>query len=101
MTNLYFFPLLKAEGIPLPEPEFRFAPPKRYRMDFAWPEHKLALEIQGGIWIRGRHTRGAALLKEWTKLNLAASMGWRFIYCQPADLLKLTTIQFIKQSLAL
>ena len=43
------------------------------------------LEVQGGIFIAGRHTRGAELLKEWEKLNTLASMGWRVLYCQPQD----------------
>ena len=84
----YFLPLLASLGITPPAPEYWFAKPRRWRFDYAWPEHKLALEVQGGIWTKGRHTRGAAMLKEWEKLNTAAEMGWRILYCQPKELLK-------------
>lgn len=98
-SNPYFLPLLKSLGIPQPTPEYRFSPPRRWRMDYAWPDHKVALEIQGGIWTGGRHSRGATMLREWEKLNTAAGMGWRFIYVQPADLLKTETTNAIKTAI--
>lgn len=75
-----------AYQIPPPLCEYRFHPVRKWRFDFAWPDAKVALEVQGGIWFGGRHTRGAALIKEWEKLNTAASLGWRILYCQPSDL---------------
>jgi hypothetical protein len=68
--------LCHAEGWPAPIHECRFAPPRLWRFDLAWPEARLAVEIQGGIFTRGRHVRGASLLREWEKLNTAALMGW-------------------------
>lgn len=76
-----------AAGLPEPVAEFRFAPPRRWRFDWAWPAHRLAMEVQGGIWTQGRHTRGAALLKEHEKLNTAACLRWRVLYVTPARLL--------------
>ena len=32
--------------------EYRFSPPRRYRWDFCHPESKVAIEIQGGVWMR-------------------------------------------------
>ena len=71
----------------LPEPvaELRFSPPRRWRFDYAWPASKLALEVQGGLFVQGRHSRGAALLKEHEKLNAAAVQGWRVLFTTPAD----------------
>jgi hypothetical protein len=82
-----------------PTPEFRFDPKRRWRFDYAWPDFKVALEVQGGIFIQGRHSRGAALLKEWEKLNRAAELGWRILYCQPDDLLKTATLAQLKRTL--
>ena len=86
-------------GIPGPVYEHKFHPTRKWRFDLAWPEHKLALEVQGGIHVRGRHTRGAALLKEWEKLNTAAAMGWRVMFCQPEDLCWNETAEMIKEAL--
>jgi len=77
----------RAAGLPEPVPELRFSAPRRWRFDWAWPELKLALEVQGGIFSGGRHVRGAALLKEMEKLNAAAIAGYRVLYVTPATLL--------------
>lgn len=65
-------------GLPVPVPEVRFAPTRRFRFDWAWPDHgKLACEIDGAIWTGGRHTRGAGFERDMEKLNLALLHGWR------------------------
>jgi hypothetical protein len=46
----------------------------------------VALEIQGGIYIQGRHSRGAALEKEHEKLNALAAQGWRVLFTSPKHL---------------
>lgn len=82
------FPALcRAEGLPEPVAEFRFSPPRRWRFDWCWPSEKLALEVQGGLFVGGRHSRGPALLKEHEKLNTAAALGYRVLFCTPSALL--------------
>jgi hypothetical protein len=76
----------KSCGIPKPELEYRFCE-RKWKFDFCWPDHKLYLEVNGGIWINGRHSRGAEMKKDWEKWNTAASFGWRGVYCEPKDLL--------------
>ncbi|MFB1502012.1 hypothetical protein [Thiocapsa sp. N5-Cardenillas] len=82
-------------GLPIPEFEFRFHPTRKWRLDISWPVRRVCLEVQGGIFIAGRHTRGAALLKEWEKLNTLASMGWRVLYCQPKDVCTIDICELI------
>lgn len=60
--------------------EYRFAPPRRYRFDFAWPDQKIAVEIQGGTFSGGAHSRGAGQHKDFEKNNLAVMLGWMVIY---------------------
>lgn len=62
--------------IPPPQREFRFAPPRRWRMDYAWPEILLYLEVEGGQWVNGRHARGAGMRGDAEKYNAAALQGW-------------------------
>lgn len=88
-----------SHDLPPPLFEWYFHPTRQWRFDVAWPEQRIALEVQGGIWEQGRHTRGAALLKEWEKLNAAAGLGWRVLFCQPADLLTKETALAIWQAL--
>jgi len=84
MTN---FPnLCEACGLPKPEAEVRFHPTRKWRFDFGWREKKIALEVEGGVWIRGRHTRGSGFLKDMEKYNAAAAMGWRVLRVTPTEM---------------
>lgn len=102
-----FFSLLKREGLPLPFPEYVFAAPRKWRFDFAWvvvpsftmPNVKVALEVEGGVWTRGRHTRGSGFLKDCQKYNEAACRGWRLLRVTPQQLCTLDTIALIKRAL--
>ncbi len=72
---------IRAAGLPTPEREHVVAPPRKWRFDFAWPESgKIAAEVQGGTYSRGRHTRGEALEEEALKLSTAAVLGWRVLF---------------------
>lgn len=73
-------------GIPAPVFELQFAPPRKFRFDLAWPDKKVALEIEGGVWIGGRHTRGSGFLRDMEKYNLAALSGWTVLRCVPRNL---------------
>jgi len=77
--------LCRAEGWPEPIAEHRFAPPRRWQLDLAWPGIYLAVEIQGGLFSEGRHVRPAALLDEMEKLNAAAVAGWTLILVTPSQ----------------
>ena len=57
--------------------EHRFAPPRRWRFDFAHLESRIAIECDGGTWSRGRHVRGSGYSKDCEKFNAAAALGWR------------------------
>ena len=57
--------------------EYMFAAPDRkWRSDIAWPNVKVALEIDGGTWTMGRHNRPGAVLKEMEKGNGYAERLW-------------------------
>lgn len=88
-------------GIPKPTYEFRFSKVvgRQHRADIAWPDHKLLLEVQGGIFSEGRHVRGAALLDEYEKLNIACELGYRVIFVIPSKLMKTETAMTIRKSL--
>ena len=78
--------LCQREGIPQPIYEHRFHPIRRWRFDAAWVDHRCALEIEGGVWTNGRHTRGSGFVKDMSKYNAATLRGWRVIRCLPNEL---------------
>ena len=72
----------KALGAPEPEREYRFmAPVRQFRFDFAWPEFKVAVEVEGGTFKRGksRHTTGSGFHKDCIKYNYATLYGWKVL----------------------
>jgi very-short-patch-repair endonuclease len=83
MASLTVADLCVLAGLPEPVAEHRFAAPRRWRFDWAWPQYHLALEIDGGVWTRGRHTRGAGFLRDIEKLNAAAIQGWWVLRTTP------------------
>jgi very-short-patch-repair endonuclease len=67
------------DGLPVPKREHRFALSRLWRFDFAWPEYKLAVEIDGGTWSGGSHVRGKGVERDCEKRNAAVMDGWRIL----------------------
>jgi hypothetical protein len=103
--------LLKWEKLPQPEREYRFAAPRRWRFDFAWPAREvkegqwthvypaIAVEVEGGSFIEGRHTRGAAFEADCAKYNEAALAGWTVLRVTPKQIESGEAIAWIKRAL--
>lgn len=99
LNTAVFIASLKTERLPLPVAEHRFHPDRKWRFDFAWPEHLVALEVEGAIWTGGRHTSGAGFVKDMEKYNAAAAMGWRIVRCQPKTLCATDTLRTLRAAL--
>lgn len=72
-----------ANGIPAPQREYLFHPSRQWRLDFAWPAQLVAVEIEGGIWKKGRHVRGRGYRDDLEKYNALALAGWRLLRFEP------------------
>lgn len=76
-----------AAGLTKPVREFKFHPERRWRADYFWPYaahgNDIALEVEGGVWTKGRHTRGSGFVKDMEKYNAMAAMGIRLIRLTP------------------
>lgn len=85
-------------GSPLPEQEFRFHPTRKWRLDFAWPEQRVAVEIQGGVFTKGRggHTSGVGVQRDCEKGNAATLLKWRVLRFTTVDL-RQTPVQCCEQ----
>src|SRR5262245_44144892 len=83
--GIRFDRLCRAMAIPVPLPEFRFALAhgRNWRFDWAWPDARVALEIDGGGYVRGRHHRHAGFTEDCVKLNTAALDGWLVLRATP------------------
>ena len=78
-----FITLWRMFGGPEPVAEYRFHRDRRWRFDFAWPDVRCAVEIDGGAFTRGRHTRGKGFEADLEKMNEATLLGWRVFRFTP------------------
>ena len=92
---------LEVRGLPRPEREWKFDAKRRWRFDYAWPERMIALEVEGGVWTGGRHTRGAGFVKDIEKYNRAAVLGWRLLRVTPDKLVSFGTFEMLREILGL
>jgi very-short-patch-repair endonuclease len=79
--------------------EYRFLPDRQFRFDVAVMGEKLAFEIEGGTWVRGRHTRGVGYQRDMEKYNLATAAGWKVYRFTPQQILSGDAAKFIKEYL--
>ena len=61
------------------EQEFYFHPKRKWRADFHLVGKKILVEVEGGIWSGGRHTRGKGYIGDMDKYNSATMMGYQVI----------------------
>lgn len=73
--------------------ELQFHPTRKWRFDYAIPAKKIAVEVEGGAWVQGRHNRAQGFIADMEKYNTAAAMGWRLLRATPQMLL---TSKFLK-----
>lgn len=79
------------------KPEFIFHETRKWRIDF-YIEHngkKLAVEVEGGIWSDGRHTRGSGFIKDMQKYNELTKYGIYLYRVEPKKLFNLTVMEDI------
>ncbi len=80
---------IRALGLPEPVREYRFAWSlgRLYRADFAWPNQRLLVEAEGGIFAKqqrngqdyGWHQSVQRMLTDMEKYNAAALLGFRVL----------------------
>lgn len=111
---------LRASRLPAPERQYRLfalhvglgpgikerlrsAGMNDYRFDFAWPDIKLAVEVNGGIWLKkGGHNTGRGIERDLQKSGAAMKLGWTVYSCTPAMIKSgdaLQTIEILIDSL--
>lgn len=76
-------------GLPAPVREYKFHAERRWKLDLAWAERRVACEIEGGIWMQTKTGRGKGhahpkrFLEDVEKYNELALYGWTLIRVTP------------------
>ncbi len=79
---------LQLAGLPEPQREFLFHRKRKWRFDLAWPQLLIAVEVEGGIWVGGRHVRGEGYEADCEKYNEAQLAGWMVLRFTPGMIKK-------------
>ena len=58
-----------------PTYELKFHPTRKWRFDVAFPKRMVAVEVDGGGFVAGRHSRGVGMEKDAEKFAEAAILG--------------------------
>lgn len=88
-----------AVGLPAPELEVRFHPTRRWRADYLWREPKLIVEVDGGVFVAGRHSRGAGVEQDVEKFAEAMLLGYRVLRVTTRHVRDGRAIRWIEQLL--
>ena len=59
--------------------EYQAIPGRKFRFDFAFLRERLLVEINGGTFNGGAHSRGVGLNRDYEKGNLAVVNNWRVL----------------------
>lgn len=107
--NNFFIRLVKMELSIDVWPEFFFSLDRQFRIDYAIPVDssgrpvKIAIEVEGGIWMRGNsgHSSGTGIKRDMEKSNHLHEHGWRLLRFQPIEIKNepLKVIEMIKKVL--
>jgi hypothetical protein len=102
---------LQCRAVGLPEPlvdKYRFHPTRKWRLDLYWAYvmprgmsenlEDLAVEIEGGAWIGGRHTRGAGFESDIEKYNELMFAGINLLRVTPAMVQDGTALGLIERA---
>lgn len=79
--------------------EHVFHTTRKWRFDYAWLDLKVALEIHGGVFTNGRHTRGKGFSEDKVKMNSAQLLGWIVIEATTAQVKNGQMLSWINEAI--
>lgn len=79
------------------EREVMFYPLRRWRFDFVLSGTKIAIEVEGGIFSGGAHTRGKHFEEDAIKYNTAAIENFKVLRFSTGQVTRGEAIAFIKR----
>lgn len=90
---------IEEAGLPKPTREFRAIPGRKFRYDFAWIEHRLLIEVNGGTYARGAHSTGTGIARDYIKIRLAQDNGWKIYPFDGNSIRSGEAVEIIRQAL--
>ena len=72
--------------------EYRFDSERRFKFDIAIPTHRVAIEIDGGVFIKSGHSGGKNAEAAMARGNLACMLGWMVLHYTPKMAMNATKV---------
>jgi hypothetical protein len=92
--------MIEEAGLPMPEREVKFCEHRKFRFDFCWPDIKLALEVDGGVFMKvSGHTSGVGVTANIEKMNEATLAGYQVIRATKAHMISGQMIEWLKRAM--
>lgn len=94
---------LKMLGITGVEREVKFHQTRRWKVDLVVspkpPRAKIAVEIEGGIWKKSRHTTGKGFTEDCVKYNELTLAGYKLLRVTPQQVTSGEAVQWIERAI--
>lgn len=99
MYTLALRALCAQVGLPAPQPEYKFHPARKWRIDYYFERDgvRVGLEIEGGIYSGGRHTRPGGFMGDMEKYNEMSVAGIYLVRAKSTKLPTMETINILKR----
>lgn len=81
--------------------EYKFHPARRFRLDFAHLPSKTGIEINGGVWVKSKHSSGVGIQRDYEKQLIAASIGWVILPLSAASIQSDAALKLVRQAIEL
>jgi hypothetical protein len=95
-----FIKQLDLAGLPIPASEITFAPPRRWRFDWAYQDRRIAIEYQGGNYTgKGGHNTVKGLKNDYEKFSEAAIRGWMLILIDSGSVRSGQAVTWVERAL--
>lgn len=81
--------------------EHKFHPSRQWRFDLAIVDRQVAIEIDGGGFVAGRHSQGAGQRRDMEKYGEALRLGWVVVRCMPEHVKSGDALRWVEAALKL
>jgi very-short-patch-repair endonuclease len=83
-----------------PVRQFRFHPVRRWRSDFAFPEHCILVEVDGGEWVKSAHNTGYGRRRDNEKDRAAQALGYTVLRFTGSEVRDGTAARVIEEAVS-
>ena len=84
-------------GLPKPERQVALVPGRRFKHDFYWPQARIAVEVNGGLFLpRGAHSGGTGAERDYEKAALTLLQGVSTVFVSGRHVRQGTALAWIE-----